>query len=454
MDRRAVFPILGGGLILSACTVGEDFVKPTVDLAAQYPLQSADATRRTDQKWWQSFNDPLLSQLIEVGLKQNLDIRRALERIEYSNALGGAAGYAFSGTARIGESKIAGGVEEETISSSFIRTEVSWVFDLFGEYRRAKEAAGYNLDAAYEDADIARLVFISDIAKAYLDMRYFQQLIRINRRVLETRIESHKFAEQLHAEGKASELEVAQARSIVATAEANLPESKIYFADSVSRIIVLLGEANPQRRHQFDVTAPQPTVGSKVVKMGIPADLVRYRPEIRRAEKRYAEAVALAGVAKADMYPSLQLTGNINANLVSSDFIPPAGFLKLGLDIPYVNYPVRKAKAEAQLARSREYRLIWEEEVIDAVAEVSNAQFSLILHQDAVKAATTAVKDAKEVLRLARIAFSNEEISFFQVMDAERSSLNAENSLAMDTRNLALDFVNLNVALGGSYRPA
>lgn len=454
---------------LAGCTVGEDFTKPEKSVPDQYFTNSgARSSARGFGKWWQVYNDPKLNRLIEVGLNENLDVRRAVARIEQSQAILRGAGYPFSGVARVGEAKAAAGGTDGRVDTGFVRAEASWQLDLYGKLKREKEAAGYRLEAAYADANVARATFLGELTTAYIDARYFQELIRINNRVVESREQTLAATLQAREHGPSSpevtgeegnglqipevtDLDVAQARTLVATARAELPEAKILFFKSVSRVGTLLGQAWDRPREGLDREAPQPIPNGLNIDTGVPADLLRNRPDVVLAEKRLAEAVALAGVAEAELYPELTLTGNINVNYSGNDFLPTAGFARLGLDVPLFDLPERRSRVDLQKARAKELQAAWEEEVIQAVEEVQDALVSLKNHREAVAFTGEALENLQEVLRLARRAYVQGTSSFLQVLDAERALLASENALALDRRNYAVDYVDLNVALGGYY---
>ncbi|MEP3299637.1 MAG: efflux transporter outer membrane subunit [Pseudoruegeria sp.] len=451
------------------CTVGEDFRSPEKDLPEQFFTSNAVSSgARGRAKWWLAYQDPKLNRLTEIGLEQNLDVKRTLARIEQSRAIYDGAGYPISGATRVAEIKASGGGEDGRSDSGFVRAEASWQLDLFGRLTREREAANYRLEAAFADANVARTTLLSELAIAYIDARFFQELIRINHRVLQSREQTLSATEQARsivvarkgAENGAepdenvpevTELEVAQARSLVATARAELPESKILFFKSVSRVGALLGQAWDRPREGLDKNAPQPVPKITDINTGIPADLVRSRPDVIQAEKKLAEAVALVGLAEAELYPELILTGNINANYSDGAFVPIAGFGRLGLDIPLFDLPERRSRVRYQKARVDEFRLLWEEEIINAVEEVQDSLVSLKNHKEAMEFTAQAIEELRTVLDLARKSYIAGNTSFLQVLDAERALLAAENALALDKRNFAVDFVDLNVALGGNY---
>jgi len=438
----------------AGCTVGPEIVPPTMQLADQYynTRPASSSVTLADARWWDAFKDPTLNEIVVTGLNQNLDIRKAVARIKQAEGLAAAAGYPISGAVRIGEGKISGdSAVGATKATGFARAEASWRLDLFGELENEKRAGRANLDSAYEDADVWRLILISDVISAYIDLRYAQELVRITKRVNETRRATLHEAQKLVETGVADEIAAAQAQSLLATSRASMPELQILFIHNLNRIMALLGviELNAQRK--FDTRAPQPIPRTTIVQTGVPADLVRNRPDIRRAEKRLESALATAGATEAELYPGLVLTGNIVLNASSTSQTVNAGFFRIGLDLPIFDRPVRKGRVRSALGIAEERRADWEKEVVLSVEEVRNAMFAMQHHQRAIRQASIALDAARDVLEIARREFAAGNMDFFQVQDAERSFLFSENALALDRRNLALDFVSLNVALGGTY---
>ncbi|WP_299354307.1 efflux transporter outer membrane subunit [uncultured Shimia sp.] len=438
-------------LTVVGCTAGEDFSTPTMKLSKSFSGKSSGPVRTNDAKWWLAFNDPVINQIVDLGLKQNLDVRRIAARIEQSQGILDAAGNPIAGNARIAESRINSGGGSPTTQTGFVRAEATWKIDLFGRLRREREAAFARLEVAYADLDIWRLLFVDEIVSAYIDLRYAQELLRVQMRVLESRKATLEATRALADEGQATDLEIAQAKSLVLSTRASIPETRVLFVRMLNRIIALVGATEIPGREKFDARAPQPVAKSHIVSTGVPADLLRNRPDIVRAEQRLAEAVGLLGVAEADLYPQLVLTGNVNINVSGSEVLPGAGFLRLGFDVPIFDRHVRKAKIETAKGLVKERQAEWEKEVVLAVEEVRNSMYALDQHQKAVKAAKKAVNASEKVLEVARRRFADGSASFLQVLDAERSFLTAENAYALDVRNQAIDFVNLNVALGGSF---
>ena len=210
LTRRSV--IAGGSAsVLAACTVGPDFEKPTTELPDRFSASpNAPAPRLYGEKWWHNFNDSTLNEVIEHGLRQNLDIRQSLARIEQAQALAMSAGYPISGANRVSEATFSDDGEVQTLGA-FARIEPSWKLDLWGEFRREREAVGYRIDAAYSDTDVARNVFVADVASAYVDLRYSQERLRIAKRIADSRARTLEVVRQKASEGQAGDLEIAQA---------------------------------------------------------------------------------------------------------------------------------------------------------------------------------------------------------------------------------------------------
>lgn len=470
LSRRA-FLTSSCALGLIGCTVGEDFSSPTMKLSNRFGPTTAGPVRTNDAQWWKAFNDPLINQIVDLGLKQNLDIRRIGARIQQSQGIVQSSGFPISGNARVAEAKVQTGGGESTQQTGLVRAEATWKIDLIGRLKREREAAYARLDAAYADLDVWRLLLVEEVVSAYIDMRFAQEVLRIQYRVLASREKTLEATRKAVQHGgsenepqppstdtsspdatDATELDVAQAKALVQATRANIPESRIAFGLMLNRIIRLLGGTELPNRERFDIRAPQPVARTKVVNTGVPADLLRNRPDIVRAEYQLAEAVALLGVAEADLYPQLELTGNVNLNY-SNELLPGAGFVLLGLNIPIFDIPVRKGRVETAKGLIQEREANWEEKVVIAVEEVRNAMLSLQQHSIAVVEARKAVEAARQVLTIAREKYIDGSAPFLQVLDAERAFLSTEISYALDLRNQARDFVNLNVAIGGSFGP-
>jgi len=448
---RTLFPL--SMLLLSGCVVGPDYQKPDAALPAKFTeSKAASAENVTLNPWWESFRDKRLNSLVHQGISENLTVQTALERItaaEQGVIVAGAGslpslGASAGATARGGHNNQGG--ETRTLSTG---AEASWLLDFFGQYRRAKESANASLDAAYDNVNVARLAYLSDLVSSYVNARYYQEALALNRKNLESRRETLKLTNEIKEAGAASSLDVLQAEGLVNQTLADLPALETGFLQSANHIATLLGV--PAGTITASLTKgsaqPMPRYSTRV---GVPADLIRNRPDIRSAERLLQAATAKIGVAEADLYPSIELGGSIGAsrifpgatNATSWSFGP-------SLTLPIFNGGALRAQVKIARSEAEQQYLAWKSTVLNAVEEVENAQSALIRDGQTVAALRKVVQSYEQTLNLARESYRGGASTILDVLDAERNVASARLSLASAIRQLARDYVALNVAIGG-----
>ncbi|WP_460928251.1 efflux transporter outer membrane subunit [Shinella zoogloeoides] len=448
---RTLFPL--SMLLLSGCVVGPDYQKPDAALPAKFTeSKAASAENVTLNPWWESFRDKRLNDLVHQGLGENLSVMTALERIEAAQAnviIAGAGGLPDLG---VGANATAQGghnsVSKKTLSAG---ADSSWLLDFFGQYRRAKEAANASLDAAYDDVNVARLAYLSDLASSYVNARYYQEALALNRKNLESRRETLKLTNEIKEAGAASSLDVLQAEGLVNQTLADLPALETGFLQSANHIATLLGVPAGTITGSLTKGSAQPMPRYKT-RTGVPADLIRNRPDIRAAERRLQAATAQIGVNEANLYPSIQLSGSINASRVFTNPGVTNGTLwSFGpsLSLPIFNGGELKARVKVARSEAEQQYLAWKSTVLNAVEEVENAQSALIRDGQTVAALRKVVQSYEQTLNLARESYRGGASTILDVLDAERNVASARLSLASAIRQLARDYVALNVAIGG-----
>lgn len=457
---RAAAPL--AMLLLSGCVVGPNHEAPQTALPVKFSEGSARASADvTLAPWWNAFNDRRLNGLVETGLAQNLDVLQAIERITSAEASFEAADAgAFpqlngSASQETGKRDARGGLSTDspTSSTSTGNLNVSWLLDLFGQYKRSKESAKATLDAAYAGADVARLTFLSSVVSAYVDARYYQERIAIARKNLSSRRETLELTRLQLEAGAASRLDVVQSEGLVNSTLAEIPGLEISFRQSVHRISLLLGLPATSLLADLQKGAAQP-YARRGVNAGVPADLIRNRPDIRAAERNLAAATAEIGVAEAALYPSITLSGSITPLYVSTSNAFGAsttwGFGP-SLNLPIFDAGTRVARIKANEAAAREAYLAWKETVLSAVSEVENALVAVSRTRQTVSALTATVRSYEEALSLATASYRDGASSLLDVLDAQRNVASAQANLAQAVQQLANGYVALNVAIGGGY---
>jgi multidrug efflux system outer membrane protein len=450
-------------LLLSGCVVGPDYKAPETALPAKFSESRAQqAENITLNPWWESFRDRRLNDLVHEGMGENLSVLQALERITAARenvTIAGAGGLpSLVGTGGATASGQDGSYLRRTTTndSASSRTlsaglDASWLLDFFGQYRRSREAANASLDAAYNDVNVARLAYLSDLVASYVDARYYQEALALSRKNLTSRRETLKLTTDIKEAGAASNLEVLQAEGLVNQTLADLPGLETGFHQAANHIATLLGVPATTVTGSLIKGSAQP-MPRYATRTGIPADLIRNRPDIRAAERRLQAATASIGIAEAQLYPSIELGGTIGAsrtfssaatgNLTSWSFGPT-------LALPIFNGGALKAQVKVARSEADEQYLVWKQTVLGAIEEVENAQTALHRDSQTVAALRKVVQSYEQALSLARESYRGGASTVLDVLDAERNVASARLSLASAIRQLARNYVALNVAIGG-----
>ena len=450
-------------LTLSGCVVGPEHTPPETALPAKFAEGSKKSNGDVSMAvWWTAFNDKRLTGYVSQGLDQNLTVLQALERINAASANVTVAGAGALPNLGLGVSEDVNGQGGElrtqrgvgsTTSGSL---SASWLLDLFGQYRRSRESAQASLDSAYADIDIARLALLSDLVSSYIDARYYQERIALARKNLASRRETLNLTRfQLEA-GAASRLDVVQAEGLVNATLSEIPGLETQFRIAVHHISTLLGLPASSLVGEMQKGARQPYARMNT-RSGIPADLIRNRPDIRKAERELAAATAQIGVAEAQLYPAITLGGSITPSYIATrsregsllnwSFGP-------SLTLPILDGGRLKAGVDIAKSNAKTQYLVWKATVLRAVEEVENALAAVTRDTQTVSALRAQVRSAEEALELATASYKDGASSLLDVLDAQRSVSDARSGLAQAVRQQAADYVALNVAIGGGYAPS
>jgi outer membrane protein, multidrug efflux system len=434
--------------LLPACSVvpTTSYVEPAIEVPARFMGGPSSALPdAANAAWWTELSDPILNNLVSTGLAQNLDISAAMARMDAARAAARGAGL---------PEQFNGGINASATRSrdddGFIDNDVGaglnggFVLDLFGQASSSGARAAAQADAAGFDVGAVRLAYLAEVIGNYIDARFFQASAAITRQSVATRRQTLELIEGRADVGEATELELAQARSILASAEAVLPGLEAGFNAAAIRIAALIGRSPDEVIRQLQRGAPQPRPRGNL-SVGIPADLIRNRPDVRSAERTFAAAVANVGVSEANLYPSLSILGSIRASTDTTWAFGPV------LDIPLFDLPVRLANRDAAVASARAAELDYRATVRDAVGEAETAFMQLQLRRREVAGIERAAAATSEVSSLSRESFGAGEALLLDVLDAERSSLESDLQLARATRDLAADWSRLQISIGKGW---
>ncbi|WP_306114892.1 MULTISPECIES: efflux transporter outer membrane subunit [unclassified Roseovarius] len=430
---------IGAGLILSGCTVGPMYKTPEIDLPDRYSLVAPVTKASTrDLNWWTDFNDPVLNTLVREGMEGNLDVAEARERVREAEANVRRDSVALSGN---GEVEATG----NSRAGENVQVSLTGAFGLGGRTQWATRAANQRLEAAEIGVGEARRLLLSNLGTAYVDMRFLQRNLETRQQDLRSRRRTLRDLNKQLDVGAATKLDVLRAEALVSETQAEIPAITADIIQQRNRISTLLGV--PVGELGVDLgykgTQPQPR---GVAEMGVPADLLRARPDIRLAERNYAAAVSDVGVAEASRYPSLSLSGLVTAPLNSGSWNES---IVAGLSVPVFSQPSLKASAEGAESRAQQAYLVWRRTVLVAIEQVETALAELRAANQAVRASRKVVELNQRSLDLTRrLLVENGDTTVLDLIDRERSVSNARAILAANKRDLANAYIALRVALG------
>lgn len=447
--------------------VGPDYVPPTVEVPENWQQppdpailpSSADITR-----WWTVFDDETLTDLIRQAARQNLDLRVAVARVNEARArlgvaVGGqapvvdATGSAFRerSSENLG---MPGGVTQNRFS---VGLDASWEIDLFGRVGRAVEEATAGYQASEEDRNDVLITLYAEVARTYLDIRTYQMRLGAAKKNIDAQKQVSGIAKARYANGLTSQLDVFQAERVLANTEAEVPPLRIELARGINTMSVLMGKP-PGTLHDLLKKAKPVPVPPETVAVGIPADLLRRRPDIRRAERLLAAQTARVGIASADLYPSLTLTGSLNLTALSAAdiFNAGSGALAFGPALRWNIFDRDRIRSQIAVedARTEQALLTYELTVLNALNEVENAIVAFLEQRIQFKSMERSVAASVKALRLATERYKEGLTDFQNVLDAQRELFNAENRMAAACGASAANLVRLYKALGGGWMPS
>ncbi|MBI5905851.1 MAG: efflux transporter outer membrane subunit [Deltaproteobacteria bacterium] len=449
-------------LFLCGCTVGPRHVRPDARVPGEWIESGADngsVPSSGISRWWTMFHDPVLDSLVERAVHKNLDARIAGARIrEVRSALGVAAAGglprldASASSARGRRSEIDPPARSKNLFQAGF--DSSWEIDVFGGIRRDVEAAKADIAAAEESRRDVVVTLLAEVARNYIELRGSRLRIAILKSNLEAQRETLGLTKVRFDAGLATELDVARAETLVATTRARLPALDAEMRQVVHRLGVLLGEPPGALRSELSADSPIP-LHPPVVPVGLPSEILRRRPDIRRAERELESATARIGVATAELFPRFSLTGSFGGRSDRLGDLTSGNhrFREFG---PSVRWPIFaggriRANIQATTARQEQALALYEKAVLTSLEEVENALVSYSRERERRLSLFTAVTANRRAVELARSRYSGGLDDFLSVLDAQRSLYDAEDRLALSDQSVAEYVVRLYKALGGGW---
>ena len=466
----AMMPLVGVAtlfLFLAGCIkLGPDFVKPNAPLDEKWidadnPQVKTEPAEKID--WWSVFSDPVLNSLVETGYRQNLDLQIAGIRILESRArLGIAVGSQYPQ-----QQDLFGGYSREQLSDNTAITRIeegfdlwstgfdaAWEVDIWGRFRRGVESASADLGTSIANYDDILVSLVSEIASTYVQIRTFERRLEVARDNVVLQQGSLEIADARFQGGAVTELDVSQATALLRDTQSTIPPLQASLDQARNALSILLGRPPGEVRKVLSNRKPIPTAPADVA-VGIPAELLRRRPDIRSAELQAAAQSAQIGVARADLFPAFALVGTIafEAEDAAKLFYGSSLAASIGPSFrwPILNYGRLKDNVRVQDARFQELIVTYQDTVLRAQRDVEDALAAFLRSQEQVRFLSESVAASRRSVDLALIQYREGQSDYQRVLDTQKTLVERQDSLITSKGDVPRNLIAVYKALGGGW---
>jgi NodT family efflux transporter outer membrane factor (OMF) lipoprotein len=464
---------------VAGCTkVGPDFEPLTAPKSEQW-IDQKDGRVKTDEAdyttWWQVFNDPILDRLIESAYRQNFDLQTAgLRVLEARAQLGIAVGNQYPQTQqlqgsftreRLSDNEANGAAADGGYEDLSVGLDASWEIDFWGRFQRGIESADSALGSTIADYDDLLVILMADVAATYVQVREFEQRIRLVRRNAEIQAETFDLTQERFGAGVVSELDVQQARALLEDTRSLVPEFETGQRQTENALGTLLGITPVEIRAILAPDAPIPTA-PKEVAVGVPADLLRRRPDIRQAELNAAAQSARIGIAKADLFPRVSLAGFVGfqtagstdgrsnnaelTDLFSTDSF--TGSFGPNFSLPFFNYGRITNNVRVQDARFQQLVSDYQNTVLSAYQEVEDGLVGFLKAQEQTEFLARSTRANERSVELSILQYREGVSDYIRVLRAQQDLLQRQDRLTQAQSLIAQNLIATYRALGGGWQ--
>jgi multidrug efflux system outer membrane protein len=454
-------------LLLAGCSsVGPEYERPEVSVNPDWleaELEQFDTSPAELAQWWQTLNDPVLNELIATAIQQNNGIKIAgLRVLEAQANLGIATGNRLPQVQVVTGDASFTDNGDLTLEQYSLGAGLSWEVDFWGRFSNGVAAADANYMATVASYDDVMVLVTATVADVYAVIRATQEQLRLAHDSLELQRRSYEIVEVLFRNGSSSELDALQARTLLLSTEATIPELEAALRQAKNALSVLLGIAPASLDDGITGNGAQPSVPDSIA-LGLPADLLRQRPDVRQAELQAMAQNALVGVATANLYPSFSLTGFLGGssttvdsgnatidNFLSSD----GGAVSLGANFvwPFLNYGRIRSNIEVQDARLQQLLIAYQETVIQAAREVEDAMAALQSSQTKDVILAEGVDVSERSAALAFLRYQEGFADYQRVLDAQQALFAQQQRYAANRGEVVRSVIKLYRSLGGGWQ--
>lgn len=460
-------------LAIGACKVGPNYVEPEVSLRDEWraAVETEMSQGEPDiEKWWESLEDSVLTDLIRRAEVANLDLRIAVARVAEARALRGIAkgdlfpnlvldgAYSYtelSENSPVGQIIIGAGGEVEPVEQWQASAGSFWEIDLFGRIRRRTEAATAQFEATIEDYRDVLVSLYAEVALNYIDVRSLQERLQFARDNIDAQRSSLQLTRDRFRAGLTSALDVAQAEQNLAQTESTIPALETALNAALNRLAVLLAEQPGTLHDELLADRRGVPAAPADVLMGVPADILRRRPDVRRAERLLAAQTARIGVAKADLYPTFSISGFVEAVAGSASNLFEGESVGWGI-IPGFRWDLFQGgkirnNIRAEEARTQQALYGYQQTILLALEEVEDALVAYDRERVRRERLREAADASQRAVDLVRTQYLSGLTNFQNVLDTQRSLFQQQDLLAESEGRVVQNLIVLNRALGGGW---
>jgi len=458
MNKFSVAALLLLGVFLYSCAFGPDFQKPETQVPKYFTnYDSLAVDTLVNLKWWEIFNDPVLDTLVITALKENKNVNIAIARIEEARAnLGFTEADIYPRVDLQGEAArgtyAGGGVKLDSEANGFfIAPVVNWEIDFWGKFRRANESAQAQYLASEFSLRKIQISLITEVVSTYFLLLDFKERLVISEETLQSRIESLRIIQERFDKGIVPEIDLNQAQIQKEIAAATVPVYKRLVAQTQHSLSILLGKIPGSIKTGINL---QQRNAPPEIPVGLPSQLLERRPDIAEALFLLQSQNAQIGVAVAQRFPSISLTGLIGfastdlSTLTSGD---PAWSISGSLLGPIFNFGKNTSRVEVQEARTQQVLYEYENTVLNAFREVEDALIEVQTLKEQLEAKNRQFLAAKNAEKLSRMRYDLGVTSYLEVLESERTLFTAELELSEIRQSTFNSYIRLYKALGGGW---
>jgi multidrug efflux system outer membrane protein len=450
--------------LLAGCAVGPNYKRPTVNVPTDYrdsmAAQTTAASSLGNEKWWDVYQDPILTQLIHTAIQQNYDVRIAAARVLEAQAQLGITRANQFPSASVGagvfsqqSAQVSNLFPAYEVNAGQLNLSVIWNLDFWGKYRRQTEAARAQMLASEWGQRAVISSLVANVATAYFQVRALDSELEIAKSTLESRQQSLQLTQTLFRHGSASDLDVSQSEQLVYTASEAIPDLERQIQQEENQLSILLGENPgpiPRGRTLTEEPVPVP------VPAGLPSELLERRPDVRQAEGIIVAANAQIGVAKAAFFPSISLTGmgGLESNQLNRFISAPSQTWYGALSVTQPIFEGGALRSQLRLSRAQyqEAVLSYQQTVQSALEQVSNALIATQKNREFREQQEMLTRAAQRTDQLSEVLYKNGGASYLQVLTSETNDFAAEINLVQAQLNERLALVQLYESLGGGWQ--